>query len=119
MESLNGLIIGVIVISLFEIVVLLWFNMKRIDLKQGKPYFKISKMIPVLYVSLTLIMTLLIINQSLSLEIGDTVPLGSNENQALGFFIIANLATPLFPILEGMKRRKIEEIAQTTKENDE
>jgi hypothetical protein len=119
MESLVGVLsIGVIGMLVFELFILLWFLKRIMDLNQGNTYFKVSKKMALIYVAGSLLLAVMIMSTGQSPISGLLSPLSTRENQALSFFLLANLTTPLFPILEAMKRRKIEEIAQTTQEDD-
>lgn len=119
MESLNGLLtVGVLGMLVLELFILVWFLKRMVDLNQGNTYFKVSRKIPIVYVVFSLLVAVMIMSTGQSPISGLLFPLSTRENQALSFFLLANLTTPLFPILEAMKRRKIEEIAQTTQEDD-
>lgn len=118
MEPFSLLMLGVYGIFISEFLVLLWFLKRKADLDQGNTYFKISRKIPIFYLIATSLVVAMIISAGQN-PFGELLlPRSSIESQAISFFLLANLTTPLFPILESMKRRKIQEIMLTTQDDD-
>jgi C4-dicarboxylate transporter len=99
MESLVGVLsIGVIGMLVCELFILVWFLKRMVDLNQGNTYFKVSRKIPIVYVVFSLLVAVMIMSSDQSPISGLLSPLSTRENQALSFFLLANLTTPLFPL---------------------
>lgn len=116
MEFMVLMILLVFGMPVGELFILVWFIKKGVDLHNGKADFKVSKSIPIIYLVCSVWVAMMIMTLEFPMA-GLVVPIATREGRALGFLVLANLTTPLFPILERMKRRTIDRMTQQTLEN--
>ncbi len=91
MLGFYGLFIG-------EFVVIIWFLMRLLDLKNGKTSFKVSWKIPVFYLGYSLIIGyfIFILVDVQGAWGNDPLPMGDKLFNYLRVIVMANLTTPLF-----------------------
>lgn len=90
----------------FEVGVVIWFFMRSYYLNRDITDFKVSKIIPLGFLIVSVLVGVIIIVSEKD-QYG-FVPLTERLSRAAFTVIMTNLTTPLFPVMEGMKQRKIE-----------
>lgn len=110
--------IGVFILFLCEVFIVFWFVGRVTDLRRGITNFKISILVPALY----LVYLIPLINWILGTDHGglsyqsDYIPVATRESNAMLVFVLFNLSTPLFPLLAWLKHLKIKSIRKTSYE---
>ncbi len=104
---------GVLILGMSEIMSLIWFLLRLVDVHRGKTTFNVSKVIPVLHLIASAIVVWFFF-EARSAIYGDYVlPLAVRLVNSRNFFIILNLTTPLYPLLAYLKKRKQRSITTT------
>lgn len=116
MDGLIMIYFGMYALGFGEIAILAWFLRRRADLNQGITDFNVSKKIPIFYILFSLTAAITIISIDRNLMTGAVISLAKRQDNAMGMFVLMNLTTPLFWILDDMKHRKIEEIAESNQD---
>lgn len=112
-------LIGVFILFLCEVFIVFWFVGRVMDLRKGITDFKISRVVPILY----LVYSIPLVNWVLGKDHwgifyqSDYIPLATREFRAILIYGLFNLATPLFPLLEWLRSRKIKSIRKTNYED--
>lgn len=112
--------ISFLVSLVVEFILLIWFIVRVVQLAQGRTNFKVSKRFPIVYLVYTLAINLIVLGVEkygfLEYE-GEYVPFNTRLRTALVMFVLSNVTTPLFPLLEWLKGLRIKSIAKTTPES--
>lgn len=99
-----------------EFFLLILFVVRVFQLGQGRTNFKVSKRFPIVYLVYTLAINLivLIVEKYGFLEYeGEYIPFNTRFRTALIMFVLSNVTTPLFPLLEWLKGLKIKSLAKS------
>lgn len=111
MATIGLYIAGLMGLMFGEIFIFAWFVACLIGLKKGETTFKVSFIIPIIYLIYVIPLCQYILSHDTILSSwGSFIPLATRQTNALIAFIAFNLTTPLFPILAWLKHRKIESI---------
>ncbi len=117
MDGLILIMLGSYALGFGEILIFAWFMRKRAELKQGITDFNVSKKIPIFYILFSLLAAVTILSIDRNLMTGAVVSLSKRQDGAMSTLVLLNLSTPLFWILDDMKRQKIEELSESKQDN--
>ncbi len=105
------LFLGIYGLWVGELVILFWFIGQLLRLRDGVTDFHVSKKIPIFYMGYSLLVAFLIINNKYYFMTDSVIPIATRQANAVFVLAVTNVTTPLFWILESLKRRKIMKIA--------
>lgn len=94
-----------------EIFILIRFLKRTFDLHKGITDFRVSRKIPIFYIVFSILVAITILTNRYYFMTDSVIPVAQRERNALMMLVLTNLTTPLFWILEAMKRRKIKQLA--------